>query len=219
MTAPDVTLNDIAEAELAEDATAWDKRMQALTMRNAGGTYARIAETFGISIELARKWVHQATRDVVKMPVDQMVDRQRAILLDITRVNYPAAMDKTNPEHREAQSTIIRCLEHEAKLYGLYAPARVSVGISESEFGQQAADLLKLVGVGPLAELAGIGRAELEAAIGQRPATDPPVNRGSTVNGTVSDQDILEGEVLECPIGSTPDGQAAEVLDDPWSNI
>jgi hypothetical protein len=157
------TIDDLAEATLAEDATLWDKRMQALTMKNAGTTYQRIAAHFDIPVQRARDWVHRAIRDVVKLPVDQMVDRQRSILLDILRVTYPDAMDRSNPDRREAQGVIIRCLEHEAKLYGLYAPARVSVGISESEFGQQAADLLKLVGIGPLAEIAGMGQAELDA--------------------------------------------------------
>ena len=188
-----VSPDDIANAEPAEDASVWDRKMRALTLRNAGATYARIAETLQITEVRARKDVQQAIKEVVKLPVDQMVDRQRAILLDITRRNYQSAMDGD----REAQSVIIRCLEHEAKLYGLYAPARVAVGISESEFGQHAADLLKLVGTGPLAELAGLPTEglEIEATLRPHPKPDPPVNPESTV-------------VVD-----------AEIVDDPWSNI
>lgn len=150
-----VSIEDIADADLPDDATLWEKRMQALTMRNAGATWARIAETYKITQDRAQRWVRAATKEIVKLPIDQMVDRQRAILLDITRRNYPVAMGDSD-NAREAQGVIIRCLEHEAKLYGLYAPARVAVGLSETEFGQNAAELLKLVGTAPLAELAGL---------------------------------------------------------------
>lgn len=197
-----VTPHDISEAELPDDAKLWEKRMQALTMRNAGATWARIAETYSISIDRAQRWVRAATKEVVKLPVDQMVDRQRAILLDITRRNYPVAMGE-GENAREAQGVIIRCLEHEAKLYGLYAPARVAIGISESEFGQQAADLLKLVGTAPLAELAGLSTAQLPAIVAvpsqrQQPDPDPGGEPESPV-----DQEPLEVDAVE----------------DPWSNL
>lgn len=185
----EVTPDDIANATPAEDASVWDRKMRALTLRNAGATYARIAETLNITEIRARKDVQQAIKEVVRLPVDQMVDRQRAILLDITRRNYQAAMDGD----REAQGVIIRCLEHEAKLYGLYAPARVAIGISEAEFGQQAADLLQLVGTAPLAELAGLPTegTQIAEALRPRPKADP------------SGSDVL----------------AVEVLEEPWSNI
>ena len=125
--------------------------MKALTMRNAGATFPKIAEALGISEKAARMDVRKAIAEVVRLPVDQMVERQRAILLDITRVNYPAAMGGD----REAQAVLLRVLEHEAKLYGLHAPTRVNVGISEQEFASQAAELLAALGTEPLRELAG----------------------------------------------------------------
>ena len=146
-----ITPQDLAEAELPEDAALWERRLKALTMRNAGATFPRIAEQLGVSVKTARVDVRKAIAEIVHLPVDQMVDRQRAILLDITRVNYPAAMSGD----REAQQVLLRVLEHEARLYGLYAPARVNVGISESEFASQAAELLQVLGTEPLRELAG----------------------------------------------------------------
>ena len=198
MTVPAPSMQDIEQAVLPEDATLWEKRMQALTMRNAGATWARIGQVYDISIDRAKRWVRDATREVVKLPVDQMVDRQRAILLDITRKNYPVAMGDGEGA-REAQSVIIRCLEHEAKLYGLYAPARVAVGISESEFGTNAAELLQAVGFGPIAEIAGVSQRELAAALSQPPGTDPPVEPGRAP--------VLDAEVVTDPV------------EDPWSNI
>lgn len=179
-----VSQEDIAQAVTPEDATLWEKRMKALTMRNMGGTWAQIGRAFSISEDRAKRWVRDATKEVVKLPVDQMVDRQRAILLDITRRNYPIAMGDSDAA-RDAQGVIIRCLEHEAKLYGLYAPARVAVGIGEAEFGQNAAELLAAVGFGPLAELAGVSQAELESAMSAtskpHPEPDPPVEPESAV--------------------------------------
>lgn len=172
----DPTVSDIEQAVLPEDATLWEKRMQALTMRNAGATWARLGATFGISEDRAKSWVRKAMQEVVKLPVDQMVDRQRAILLDITRKNYPVAMGDNREEALSAQSVIIRCLEHEAKLYGLYAPARVAVGISENEFGQNAAELLAAVGLAPLAEIAGVSQAQLEATISPKPQVNEPID-------------------------------------------
>lgn len=149
--AHEVSPADLAEAELPEDAAVWERRIKALTMRNAGATFIRIAEQLGVSEKQARNDVRKAVQEVVQLPVDQMVERQRAILLNITRVNYPAAMSGD----REAQAVLLRVLEHEAKLYGLYAPARVNIGISESEFALQAAELLQALGTEPLRELAG----------------------------------------------------------------
>ena len=150
MTRP--TPDDIARGALPEDSAIWERRMKALTMRNAGATFARIAEELGVSEMQIRKDVRKAIAEVVELPVDQMVSRQRAILLDLTRVNYPAAMRGD----RDAQSTLLKVLEHEARLYGLYAPARVNIGISEAEFAQQAAELLQALGTEPLKELAGL---------------------------------------------------------------
>lgn len=174
----DVTMEDVADgkAALAEDARLWDRRMQALSMRNGGATFAQIANALNVSRATAMRDVDAAFSEVVRVPVDKLVDRQRAILLDITRTNYVMAMDR-RPEAREAaqaaQGIIIRCLEHEAKLYGLYAPTRVAVGINEADFGQQARDLLMHVGYGPLAELAGVSKAEMEQALGSAP---PPID-------------------------------------------
>ena len=163
MTSP----KDIANAPLPEDSTIWERRMKALTMRNAGATFARIAEQLGVSEPQVRKDIRIAIRDIVQIPVDQMVDRQRSILLDITRVNYPAAMSGD----REAQAMLLRVLEHEAKLYGLYAPTRVNVGISETEFAAQAAELLAALGTEPLRELAGQPPA-IEAEVITHDTTD-----------------------------------------------
>lgn len=151
MTTMPITPDDIADAELLEDAELWERRYKALTLRNAGATWHKIAAQLGVSVYTVQKDVRTAMAEVVKVPVDEMVARQRAILLDLARVNYPAAL---GGDH-DAQTQLLRILEHEAKLYGLYAPTRVQVGISETEFATQAAELLAAIGTEPLRELAG----------------------------------------------------------------
>ena len=170
-----VTPGDIANSAIPDDGQVWERRAKALTMRNAGATFPRIAEQLGISEAQARKDVRKMIAEVVQLPVDQMVERQRAILLDITRVNYPAAMGGD----REAQAVLLRVLEHEAKLYGLYAPTRVSVGISESEFANQAAELLAALGTEPLRELAGSSYEPLDAEVVEHLPPSHPVNETS----------------------------------------
>lgn len=192
---PRPTPADIAAAPAAPDSALWERRMKALTMRNAGATFPKIAEALGVSEAVARKDVRKAIAEVVKLPVDQMVDRQRAILLDITRVNYPAAMSGD----RDAQAVLLRVLEHEAKLYGLYAPARVNVGISEQEFAAQAAELLSALGTEPLRELAGV----------------PP-----TIDAEVIPPPSPEYHPPEAGPGEArPGGGNASIPEDTWSNL
>ena len=131
--------------------------MRALTMRNAGATYAKIAEQFGVSTLTVRKDVRLALREVISETAEDMVARQRGILLDMTRANYPAALSGD----LGAQSAIVKCLEHEAKLFGLYAPTRVNVGVSDTEFAAQAAELIAALGLEPPRELGYIIDAEV----------------------------------------------------------
>lgn len=144
-----VTPEDVAASTGAPDETLWERRMRALTMRNAGATYAKIAEQFGVTTVTIRKDVRLALREVVSETAEDMVSRQRAILLDMTRANYPAALQGD----LGAQSAIVKCLEHEAKLFGLYAPTRVAVGVSDTEFASQAAELIEALGLEPPREL------------------------------------------------------------------
>jgi hypothetical protein len=139
-----------------------ERAAKALTMRNAGATFQRIGDQLGISEQMARNDVSRAIKEWVRVPAEQMVDRQRAILNDIVRVEYSAAMDPSSPRHYQAQAKILEALEHEAKLHGLYAPQKVSLGISEQEFARQAAELLKVTGPAPLLELAATEVVEAE---------------------------------------------------------
>jgi predicted transcriptional regulator len=184
------SLDELAGAPLPEDATVWDKRMKALTLRNAGATYARIGIELGVTEIRAREYVKVATREIVAIPVDQMVERQRAILLDITRVNYSPALKGD----KEAQGVILRALEHEAKLYGLYAPTRVNVGVSETEFARQAAELLAVIGPEPLKELAGVMHQQVAAASPAEAAVDEAITDAEVISVEEDDPDIEDDD-------------------------
>lgn len=138
MTTPAPTAADIANAERPVDEELWERRMKVLTMRNAGATYQRIADQLGISTVTARKDLQRAYREVLNDTPEDMLARQRSVLLDITRANYPAALNGD----KDAAMTIIKGLEQEAKLFGLYAPTRALIGVSDVEFAEQAAALI-----------------------------------------------------------------------------
>jgi hypothetical protein len=146
-----------------------ERAAKALTMRNAGASFEKIAETLQISEQQAHNDVTRAIKEWVKIPAEQMLDRQRAILNDLIRVEYPAAMNPQHPRHYEASRMIVDVLKHEANLYGLHAPTRVNLGISEQDFAKQAVELLKATGPGPLRELAGLAPLDAEVVEDDEP--------------------------------------------------
>ncbi len=179
VTAP--TPDDIAASSPAPDESLWERRMRALTMRNAGATYARIADQMGLTTQTVRADVRKALREVINETAEDMLARQRSILLDLTRSNYAAALSGD----RDATGVILRVLEHEAKLFGLYAPTRVAVGVSDTEFAEQAAELIASLGLEPPRELArAVSRPVIDADI-----ADVTTSGGDSVPEDASDLD------------------------------
>lgn len=202
MTAP--TPDDIANATPAEDETLWERRMRALTMRNAGATYHRIAQQLGVSTATARKDVRLALREVINETAEDMLARQRSILHDVVRTNYPAMLQRDN----DATKHVIDSLKHEAQLFGLYAPTRVAVGVSDTEFAEQTAELMGKLGLEPPKEL-----------IKNIPA---PTIDAEVVEPEVPQQDSFTTPTdLETPDADTPVDPSAPDVDpaDGWSNL
>ncbi len=144
-----VTPEDVAFGVPAPDETLWERRMRALTLRNAGLTYAKIGDQQGTNAQTARSDVRAALREVINETAEDMLARQRSVLVDLQRAHYPAALQGD----RDATGAVLRCLEHEAKLFGLYAPSRVSVGVTDTEFAAQAVELITALGLQPMPEL------------------------------------------------------------------
>ena len=156
-----MTTIESASAHVAEDETIFERRARALTLRNAGATFRQIAEKTGVSTATARKDIEAALRDVVAETAESMIARQRAIIFDVTRANYAAAASGDI----DAARLILACLEREARLFGLDAPTRVSVGVSDVEFAERTASLIQSLGLQPPKELAAMSSALRESFI------------------------------------------------------
>lgn len=144
-----VTPDEVAFGTRAPDEQLWERRMRALTLRNAGLTYAKIGDQQGTNAKLARHDVRMALREVISETAEDMLARQRSVLADLQRAHYPAALQGD----MAATAAVLKCLDHEAKLFGLFAPARVAVGVTDTEFAAQAVELITALGLQPLPEL------------------------------------------------------------------
>ena len=65
-----------------------------------------------------------------------------------------AIWDKAKRGNLGAIREVIRIMERRARLFGCDEPIPINIGISETEFGERAAELLRITGPGPLYELA-----------------------------------------------------------------
>lgn len=166
---------DIDTSARPSDEALYERRAKVLTLRNAGATISRISEEIGVSTATVRKDLSRAYRDVLADTPEDMLARQRSVLADITRANYPAMMRGD----RDAAALILRGLEQEAKLFGLYAPTRVLAGVSDVEFANEAARLIDHITTTDPAVL-----KEIENATDTRPA--PPADSDQPVAGNDS---------------------------------
>jgi hypothetical protein len=191
-----VTPDDVAFGTPALDETLWERRMRALTLRNAGWTYARIGDQQGTNAQTARNDVRKALREVINETAEDMLARQRAVLADLQRAHYPAALQGDVA----ATATVLKCLDHEAKLFGLFAPARVNVGVTDTEFAAQAVELITALGLTPMPELERTLRNHTE------------VIEADTTDKETDDDVAPDAEQPE------PDGAPGPEPDD-WSNL
>lgn len=224
------SLSDLAACRLAADCTVWERRMKALSMHLLGQPNCVIAQEIsrdiggrvprGYDERYAERDWRAAIKDVVRIPLDEMVDDQRARTMALIATYMPDAVDPLLKD-KDAAKLVLDCETHEAKLFGLYAPTRVNVGVSDTEFGAQAAQLIHSPAVqAALRDLAGLPR-EISAA---------------PVYGQVapSRHQVIEGEVLAdpmTPLGPDPlswtdsDGDqvspvaSPEPANDGWSNL
>lgn len=219
------------------DEELWERRMKALTLRNAGGTFSQIAAQLNISATVARADVRLALREILSETTEDFIARQRSVLLDCQRGAYPLALQGD----KDSIMAIVRCLEQEAKLLGLYAPQRMAVGISDVDFSNEAAELISKLGLVPPKELmthaTDSDRRAFMAGLGQAAATgdvpDSPVDVGEVIDGIVErfgpppgrpdlvGFDIpafdlpVDAEPLDAQISDTAIGDAAAAAIDP----
>lgn len=203
-----VTPDDIAGATPADDETIYERRMRSLTMRNAGATYTQIAERTGVSVPTARKDVRMAYREVVAEPAEDKIARQRGILHDLHRAHFTRALNGDI----DSSKIVLDCLKVEATLFGLNAPARVAVGVTDMEFSEQAVELIAGLGrIPPDEMLAGLD-PEKRADLGL-PAPKAP---------NVIDAELIEADPFDLPHGPVP-ARSTSVPDEgetePWADV
>lgn len=197
------SVDDLASSTTASDESLWERRMRAVTMRNAGRTYAQIAEALSnsgtpVSVSTVRKDISKAYKEIIGEARDDMIARQRSVLFDFQRANYLDAIN-SDPDRADqriaAQKMIVSAMDHEAKLFGLYSPTRVNIGISDAEFAEETAKLISELGL------------------------EPPKELTSAISARLEEREI-EGEVVE--VVEEPDKQPEPVekpRQEGWSNI
>ncbi|UJE15719.1 helix-turn-helix DNA binding domain protein [Gordonia phage Ligma] len=194
----EVTLADVAESARPEDESIFERRMKALTLRNGGATYTQIAERFGVSIPTARKDVRLALREVVNEPAEDMIARQRAVLHDLHRAHFARALSGDIDSTR----MVLETLKIEAQLFGLNAPSRVAVGVTDMEFAEQAVELIAGLGRMPQAEMLASLDAEARERLGL-PGASP----------TTATPETIDAEVVTDGHNPTP------AQDEPWADV
>lgn len=169
-------------AQLARD----ERAARALRLRLTGASYQAIADQLGCSIDTVARDIGRWRREVVREPAEQMVAEQRAMLANLRQRAYTLGLQGD----MAAIDRVVKLLDHEAKLFGLYSPTRVALGTVEEDFAVTAAKLMREIGVVPPAEL------------DRAPAPDAPAVTGPTV---------LDAEVVEEIAAVGPEGP-----DDAW---
>lgn len=215
----EVTVADVAAAPSPADETLFERRMKALTLRNGGATYTQIAERFGVSVPTARKDVRMAYREVVNEPAEDMIARQRAILHDLHRAHFARALSGDIDSTR----MVLETLKVEAQLFGLNAPQRVAVGVTDMEFAEQAVELIAGLGRMPQAEML----AGLDAATRERlglPGSSPTTATQETIDGQVVPEAPLDREAANeaaaaPPADPEPQPDTPVAEDDDWADV
>lgn len=127
------------------------RALAALDLYIAGNSYAEIGRRLGYR---DHSGPHRAISRLLDRRETEGVDMLRRVhgarLTELLRAVWPRAVSGD----LDAVKSALSILSDIAKLHGLNAPERVNVGISETEFASQAAELLAVVGPGPLRELA-----------------------------------------------------------------
>lgn len=121
-------------------------RERALRMKNAGLNNVEISRELQIPYNRVKDELVNAMREFCDEPVQFKAAAQLSMLRDLQRAFYQQAM---RGDERAADK-LLRVMDHEAKLVGLYAPVRVQPilggGVSDAEFAVVAEAFLQRAG-------------------------------------------------------------------------
>lgn len=204
--APIPTAEDIANAPVHPDEMIYERRMQALSLRNAGMTIADIAKTHKVSTMTTRKDIEWAKREVMSASLEDIIATHRAIIHDMRKAAYPVALNPRDSEAQaRAQGKIIDGLVHEAKLVGAFAPMRTLGAPTEVEFAERFVQLVSAIKPETLKELT---RGHFNA----QPALDQPNDDGTPADDPErSGNEPVDADVVELPVAPNDDPTASRV--------
>lgn len=195
-------LEAFANGTVPPDETTFERRIRVVMLRNAGVTFTDIARKESISTTQARKDLTAGLRDLLADTAEDMIARQRSVIIDVQKANYKKMLEGDV----DAARLILSSLEREAKLFGLDAPTRVNVGVSDIEFAEKTAALIESVG--------GTPPADLLKAIGHRAGAARDGGDATVIDAEVVTEDRTEPVAAPAP---APGWQP--VAADEWSNI
>lgn len=215
------------------DETLFERRMKVLTLRHANMTFSEIgnALTPKISAQTARNDYHRALRELSTINHQEIVARQRAMLVDLQGAHFATAINRTSPDRFDAAKIVLKAMEREARLTGADAPTRVLAGITDTEFANEAAALIDAI-----AQIDPTGLKELSnghTIIDSTLAEDADSEAGQSATGREADRPgVVASAGVEGPavpewhtayradVEPEPD-QPAPIVDDdePWSNL
>ncbi len=153
------------------------RRTKVMYLRNAGATWAVIAQECGVSEGTVRADYRVVCRDINGEQPADVVARHRAVIFDIQRANYPAMMRGD----KDAANSILKALDREAKLLGLDAPTRILAATSAEDFAVESARLIdRILALDPntLKEITRVRRPEVIDAEPEAGADAPTADPG-----------------------------------------
>lgn len=169
------------------DETLSERRMRALTLRNARATFTQIAERLSISPAQARKDVLAAKRSIIDESTrEHLIAEQQAVIYDVRQAFYLAM----GAGDVDAAKVVLSTLQHQRDLWGLDAPKRVNVGIgTDVEFAHDLVSLIESIGHTAPADLVFAARGE-RTAVGGGAADE----RAALAAGEARDENVIDAE-------------------------
>lgn len=154
------------------DSQRLERRARAMHLRNRGLSYEKIADELNVSTDTVARDIRAGLRAILREPAEEMVSNQRSILRDIQKAMYPYMV----AGDEKAADRIIKTLDHEAKLFGLYAPERVSITAGGGEdFATTAVRMMQELGITPPAAIEKAGAIHPEGTVDGPPVVDAEV--------------------------------------------
>lgn len=132
------------ESILEQQIEKAERRAGAVRMRVCGMSLAHIARQHGYADEReAADDIRSYLDELLLIPASEWVARQAAVTMDMMRAAYKRALDGDT----DAMKQIKDMMDHQAKLFGLYAPTRHKVSADDNNFSVTAASLIAELGI------------------------------------------------------------------------